>query len=93
MSESIKVRSIRLAHHFKKDTIDVSHVEHPHGDYSDPVVELDIMIDGEQRQKVEIPYDNIEEVIEALKKAKEVCKSIPHSDVHGDLLADLGGGE
>ena len=93
MSESIKIKSIQLDRHFKKDTIDVSHIERPYGKYSDPVVNLDIIIDGEDEQKLEIPYGNVDEVIEALKEAKDVCRSIGHNDVHGDLYANTGGGE
>jgi hypothetical protein len=93
MSESIKIKSIRLDRHFQENTIDVSHLERPHGKYSDPVVNLDIMIDGEGEQKLQIPYGNVDEVIDALKEAKDICQSMGHNNVHTDLYANTGGGE
>lgn len=92
MSENIKVESIRLAHHFKKDTISITHVEKPYGEYSDPIVMIDIRENGRQTGHLEIPYENLDAVINALHKAEDVCRSIPHSDVHGELRADVGGG-
>jgi hypothetical protein len=93
MSESTKVKSIRLAHHFKEDKINVTHVEKPYGDYSDPIVKIDVTEFGKSSGKLEIPYENIDELIKALNKAKSVYNSIPHPDVHAELDAEVGGGQ
>ncbi|WP_419770273.1 MAG: hypothetical protein ACNI3C_00320 [Candidatus Marinarcus sp.] len=93
MSESTHVKSISLAHHFGEDKINVTHVEKPHGDYSDPVVKLDINEFGKIAGEVEIPYENIDALILALQKAKEVYNEIVHVDVHAQMNAAIGGGE
>ena len=92
-SEVIKVKTITLAQHYRKDKIEISHIERPYGDYSSPVVRIDRVEDGKVTGIIEIPYDNIDEVIKALHKAEEVCDSIPHDELHGELKADVGGGE
>lgn len=93
MSESTKVKSIKLAHHFKEDRINITHVEKPYGDYSDPIVKIDVTEFGKDSGQLEIPYENIDELIKALTNAKGVFDSIPHSDVHAELDADIGGGQ
>lgn len=92
MSESIKIRTIRLAHHFKKDKINVTHVEKPYGEYSDPIVKIEIVESGKEVGHLEVPYENVDELISALRKSVDVCGKIPHSDVHDELVADVGGG-
>ena len=92
MAESIKVKQIVLAQYFRKDEINITHVEKPYGDYSDPVVRIDRIENGKKTGIIEIPYENLEEVIDALHKAEDVYDSIPHNDIHGDLKSEVGGG-
>lgn len=92
MSESIKVRTIRLAHHFKKDKINVTHVEKPYGEYSDPIVKIEIVEADKIVGHLEVPYENVDELILALRKSVDVCEKIPHSHIHDELVADVGGG-
>lgn len=93
MSESTHVRSINLAHHFSEDKINVTHVERPYGDYSDPVLKLDINEFGKISGQIEIPYENLDEVIQALEKARADYKNVQHVDVHAELNANIGGGQ
>lgn len=92
MAESIKVKTVVLAQYFREDSINISHIEKPYGEYSDPVVRIDRLENGKVTGLIEIPYENLEEVINALHKAEDVNDSIPHNDVHGDLKSDVGGG-
>jgi len=92
MLESTKVKTIVLAQYFRKDSIHITHIEKPYGEYSDPVVRIDRIENGEKTGLIEIPYENLEEVIAALHKAEDVYASIPHNDVHGDLKSEVGGG-
>lgn len=92
MSEVTKIRSIHLAHHLSEDEIDVSYVEKPYGDYSDPIIKLDIKeFDG--KLEVKIPYSKVDELIQALKNSKEVYDKTTHPAVHAELGADIGGGQ
>ncbi|WP_321314528.1 hypothetical protein [Halarcobacter sp.] len=93
MRERIKVKTITLAQYFREDKINISHIEKPYGEFSDPVVRIDRFENGKTTGLVEIPYENLEEVIEALHKAEDMCDSIPHNDVHGELKSNVGGGE
>jgi len=90
--EVIKVKTVTLAQHFREDKVNISHIEKPYGDHSSPVVRIDRVESGKTTGLIEIPYKNIEEVIEALHKAEELCDSIPHDEPHGEINADIGGG-
>ncbi len=92
MTESIKVKKVVLAQYFRKDEINITHVERPYGDYSDPVVRIDRIENGKKTGLIEIPYENLEEVISALHKAEKVCDSIPHNKPHAELISEVGGG-
>lgn len=92
MSEIVQIRTIRLAHHFKKDKINVSHIEKPYGEFSDPVVKIQVEESDRIVGEVEIPYENIEELIAALRKSADIYNETPRSDVHDELIADTGGG-
>lgn len=91
-TEVTKVKTITLAQHFREDKINVSHIEKPYGDYSSPVVRIDRVECGKITGLVEIPYENLEEIFDALHKAEKICDSIPHDELHGELKADTGGG-
>ena len=93
MTEIIKIKNLHLAH-TKEGSMSISHIEKPYGEYSEPVVRVSLTLhEDEKATSLDIPYDNIEEVIDALNKAKETCKSIVHNDVHAELLSDMGGGQ
>jgi hypothetical protein len=92
MAESIKIKSIVLAQYFRKDEINITHVEKPYGEYSDPVVRIDRLENGKVTGLIEIPYENIDDIIDALHKAEDVCDSIPHNDIHAELNSETGGG-
>lgn len=92
MSKNIKVSTIRLAHHFKKDKITVSHIEKPHGEYSDPIVLIEVLENGKTTGHLEVPYENIDEVISALRKSVDIYEETPRSSIHDELVADTGGG-
>lgn len=67
---------IKLFHlHGTKDgVVSVAHVIEPYGPKSEPVVSIGISLNGnalEPEWKVHIPYENIDDLIDALKLAKE----------------------
>lgn len=93
MPTLIEVKNVHLAHK-KGETITVSHVEHPHGKHSDPIVSIGTSYHGEKNSSmIEIPYENVDEVITALVESKKVCSSFIHEDFRGELDSDLGGGQ
>lgn len=58
----------------KKGVISVSHIEEPYGAKSAPVVSIGISLKGNENEpdwKAHIPYENLDELIEALQEAKE----------------------
>lgn len=59
-----------------KGVIAVSHLTHPYGEGSDPVVSIGISLKGDAGHpdwKAHIPYDNVDELIAALQEAKAKC--------------------
>ena len=93
MSKLIEVKNLHLAHK-KGETITVTHVEKPHGEHSDPIVSIGTSYHGKKNASmIEIPYENIDDVIIALVKSKEVCSSFMHEDFHLELAGDMGGGQ
>jgi hypothetical protein len=70
MSEAKLLSTINLAS-LEGGKITLSKMEHPYGATSHPVVSIGISLKGEEPDwKVHIPYENIDELIEALKAAK-----------------------
>ncbi len=60
--------------HTKEGLITVSHINEPYGEGSKPVVSIGISLNGDNKNpdwKAHIPYENIDDVIAALKAAKE----------------------
>jgi len=58
----------------KEGLITVSHINEPYGEGSKPVVSIGISLNGDNEKpdwKAHIPYENIDDVIAALKAAKE----------------------
>ncbi|MDD2291233.1 MAG: hypothetical protein PHV52_03040 [Aliarcobacter sp.] len=91
-SKHIEVKTFKLAHS-TEDTIKIEHVEKPYGEYSSPVVSIAVYSHGKTKTSaVEIPYENIEEFMKALKESIALCDSIPRSSVHAELEAEVGGG-
>jgi len=76
MKNSKLIKSFPLAN-TKEGVITVSHIKEPYGEGSKPVVSIGISLNGENRPdwKAHIPYENIDDVIEALKEAKEKFNS------------------
>ncbi|AZL54682.1 MULTISPECIES: hypothetical protein [Aliarcobacter] len=74
MSTTTKIAEFDLAG-TKKGKITVSNVSEPYGANTADIVSIGISLTGEDIQwKSHIPYDNIDEVILALQKAKELKK-------------------
>ncbi len=74
MSTTTKIAEFDLAG-TKKGKITVSNVSEPYGENTADIVSIGISLTGEDIQwKSHIPYDNIDEVILALQKAKELKK-------------------
>jgi len=73
MKKTTLLKTIPLAN-TKEGIITISHIEEPYGEGSKPVVSIGISLNGEENKpdwKAHIPYENINDVIEALKEAKE----------------------
>ena len=93
MPKLIEVKNLHLAHH-KNESITITHIEQPHGEYSDPVVSIGTSHHGKKNTAtIEIPYENIDEVIIALVESKKVCSKFMHEDLHSELDSDMGGGQ
>ena len=63
--------------HTKEGVITVSNINEPYGENSKPVVSIGITINADDEHpkwKAHIPYENIDDVIAALKAAKEKFK-------------------
>ncbi len=75
MSKQAKVlKTFKLAG-TKTGIISVSHLQEPYGEDSSPVVSIGISLKGDSNEpdwKAHIPYENLDDLIEALKMAKEM---------------------
>jgi len=72
MKKAKLIKTIPLAN-TKEGVITISHIDEPYGENSKPVVSIGISLDGDDSNptwKAHIPYENIDDVIEALKEAK-----------------------
>ena len=77
MKKTKLLKTIPLAN-TKEGIITISHIDEPYGEGSKPVVSIGISLNGEENKpdwKAHIPYENINDVIEALKEAKEKFSS------------------
>ena len=91
-SRHIEVKTFKLAHTIE-DTVKIEHIEKPYGEYSSPVVSIAVYSHGKTKvSDVEIPYENIEEFLKALKESIALCDSIPRSKPYAELNSDIGGG-
>ncbi len=60
-----------------KGLISIAHISEPYGKESNPVVSIGISLKGnidEPDWKAHIPYENLDELIEALQEAKNLHK-------------------
>ena len=92
MNNAIKVKTVVLSQYFREDNINITHIDKPYGEFSSPVVRIDRLENGKVTGLIEIPYQNLEEVIEAIRKAEDIKDTIPHSEIHAELNSDVGGG-
>ncbi len=81
----------------KEGVVSVAHVTEPYGPKSEPVVSIGISLNGnavEPEWKVHIPYENIDELIDALELAKkEFGKNYANEQTKPDVDEGLVGGE
>jgi len=70
MSTTTLIETIKLSG-TKEGTISIANITEPYGANTDTVTSIGISLVGDDVEwKVHIPKDNLDEVIEALKKAK-----------------------
>ncbi len=67
---------IALTHLYgtKDGIISVAHINEPYGEKSEPVVSIGVDLHGnikEPQWRVHIPYENLDDIIAALQKAKD----------------------
>ncbi len=71
--ESTIIKTFPLAG-TKEGVISVSHLKEPYGEGSNDVVSIGISLKGDVKNpdwKAHIPYENLDDLIDALKMAKE----------------------
>jgi len=95
MPKTMKEIATMSLPHTKSGTISIAHIEEPYGSFSSPVVSIGISMDGEDHDwKVHLPYENLDCVIKALEKARDMSETMPRNDKHYlDLCGDIGGGQ
>ncbi len=72
-SKNIVLKTFPLAG-TKEGIISISHLEEPYGKKSNPVVSIGISLKGDTNTpdwKAHIPYENLDDLIEALNEARE----------------------
>ena len=73
MSSSKVIKEFKLAN-TKDGVISVAHIDEPYGSDSNPVVSIGISLKSDNKEpdwKAHIPYENLDELIEALQEAKK----------------------
>jgi len=76
MSSKKDIKEFKLAG-TKDGVISIAHIDEPYGSDSNPVVSIGISLKSnadEPDWKAHIPYENLDELIEALQEAKESFK-------------------
>ncbi|PHS56254.1 MAG: hypothetical protein COB17_09595 [Sulfurimonas sp.] len=92
MSSVTEVMKMPFAHK-KGEFIRVIHAEHPHGAHSSPMIQIAVSSHGDDTASmIEISYDNLDTLIEALHQSKNVYNSFTHETFHAELGASIGGG-
>ena len=72
MSKNTTIKTFGL-HGTKKGTISVADIQEPYGEGSNAVVSIGISLKGDSNEpdwKAHIPYENLDELLEALNEAK-----------------------
>ncbi|MEA3384228.1 MAG: hypothetical protein U9Q20_06105 [Campylobacterota bacterium] len=70
MSNTTQIETIELSG-TKKGTISIANIENPYGENTATVTSIGISLVGDEVEwKVHIPKENLEQVIQALQKAK-----------------------
>ncbi|MEA2049526.1 MAG: hypothetical protein U9O56_02165 [Campylobacterota bacterium] len=70
MSNTTQIETIQLAG-TKKGTISIANIKEPYGENTNDVTSIGIsLIDDDVQWKVHIPKENLDQLIDALKKAK-----------------------
>ena len=93
MSSFTEVTKLHLAH-TKGGFLTVTHVEKPHGEHSSPLLQIGVSLTGEKVDTmVEVPYENLADLIQALHDSNKVCNTFVHEQFHSELGANTGGGE
>jgi len=81
----------------KDGIISVAHITEPYGPDSEPVVSIGISLNGNAKDpewKVHIPYENIDDLIDALKLARdEFGKDYIPQEINPDVDEGIVGGE
>ena len=81
----------------KEGVVSVAHVTEPYGPNSEPVVSIGISLNGNAKDpewKVHIPYENIDDLIDALNLAKnEFGKDYINEEINPDVDEGIVGGE
>ena len=74
MAKSSKIIKTFKLHGTKSGIISVSHINEPYGEDSSPVVSIGISLKGDVNEpdwKAHIPYENLDDLIDALNEAKK----------------------
>ncbi len=88
----VDVKTLRLAH-TRAGEIRVKHIERPYGEHSNPVMYVGVSYDGEKiDSEVEIPYENLKDVLAALQNSQDVCNTFTHEHFHDELATSEDGG-
>ncbi len=90
MSKQTKVSTL-LSSNSRGGTITIKHIEQPHGEFSDPIITIELKENN--ISIIELPAKDIDEIIEALWKAKKINKNVKTFDAHPDSGIGTGGGE
>lgn len=91
--QTINVKKLLLSD-LRGGTITINYIEKPSGEYSGPVVEIMIqMKDSKETSKIQLPYEDVEDVIEALQEAQNISDKSEHFQPHAEMNFDTGGGE
>ncbi len=81
----------------KDGIVSVAHITEPYGEKSEPVVSIGVSLDGNlthPEYRVHIPYENIDDLIEALELAKkEFGKDYIPQEINPDVDEGIVGGE
>lgn len=91
--KTVKIKKLLLSH-LRGGDITINYVEQPSGEFSGPVVEVSIqMKDSKEISKIELPYEDVGDVINALKEAQKISEASAHFQPHAEVAFETGGGQ